>query len=278
MTEYEFVGSSDEFVSNSNQGSTWDSCREHRAIITKLMGDSATQGKKSLCVFGAGPCNDIELLILSGLFEKVTLVDNDSKKLRAGVERQQPGGFANVELLGDVDLFGITDLLSQYQRSGDDSLLDSLLSKIASYEVPQLATYDCVVSTCILSQLLNEASKVIDESHSQFVDVLQAIRLRHIQTMFSALAPGGQGILISDFVSSDSLPELLQTKNLGQTLKDAIANKNFLHGCNPAAITSTFQTDCGSQLGSLRVSNPWLWKLPERTYACFAIEFKKKAE
>ena len=276
MTNYEFTGDYRAFASSGQTESIWQTCREHREIITRQLVRAATQGAKSLCVFGAGPCNDIDLKLVLTAYENVTLVDHDPRTLAAGVASQGANKAPGLHLAGEVDLLGVSRLLTNYREENDDALLEQALSSISSFRPTGLATYDCVASTCILSQLLYEASAAIDKNHFRFVEVLKSIRHKHIDLMLSVLNPGGRGILITDFVSSESLPELTNTGNLKQTLKRAIANQNFLHGLNPPMVARVFQDDrFGGQLSSVKVSDPWLWALPQITYACFAIVFEK---
>ena len=275
MAEYEFVGDREAFVKG---GSTWEAGRQHREIITKLLYRTAKSQNDSLCVFGAGPCNDIELELLATAFSNVTLVDFNDEVLQQGVENQVGKEHAAVNVLGGVDLFGASQRLEQYRESNDESLIEQILKEIAEHQPKRLETYDCVASTCMLSQLLFEASEAIDKRHFRFVDVLIAIRLRHIEIMMAALKPGGHGLLITDIVSSESLPDLLEENDLKAVLQHAIANQNFLHGLNPQMIAKVFQHESfAGQLTSVRVSEPWRWTLPSRTYACFAIEFVKSA-
>ena len=276
MTDYEFVGNnSNAFLVGQPDDPTWKNAQKHRQNITVMLGRIAKQGAKSLCVFGAGPCNDIDLKVLCALFGQVTLVDIDSETLKQGVSKQQASNLANLELLDGVDLFGATKVLRSYDQSKDESLMDGIFQAVTGHEIPQLGTYDCVASTCLLSQLLCQVSNAMDVSHARFVDALTAIRSRHLNLMKSALNPGGHALLITDVVSSDSLPELLKEDvNLQETLRAAIARKNFFHGLNPAAL-SNMMTDkeLASEITSFSISEPWRWVAPMRTYCCFAIKF-----
>ena len=276
MTDYEFSGDSEAFFSDDRSRSTWETARRHREIVTKLLSGAAKSGGKSLCILGAGPCNDVVLKLLASVYEEVTLVDKDSETLRAGVKNQCGDQTSRIKLLDDVDLFGASDALNEYKESQQENLITSLIERISNHQPNELATYDCVASTCLLSQLLNEASSAIHQTHDRFVDILRAVRLRHIEIMYSALNPGGQAVLITDIVSSESLPDLASTTDLKGTLRKAIANQNFLHGLNPPMIVKAFRAgkfDDG--ISPVKVSEPWLWNLPERTYACFAIKFSK---
>lgn len=275
MTEYEFVGNSNTFAAGQPHDPTWEKAHEHRRNITVMLGRLAEQGAKSLCVFGAGPCNDIDLKALCAMFEQVTLVDINSETLKAGVSKQQALNFPNLELLGGVDLFGASQVLESYHQAKDEASFDTILETVSQHEIPQVGTYDCVASTCLLSQLLFEASKTIDETHPRFVHVLRAIRLRHLKLMKSALNPGGHGLLITDIVSSDSLPELLEEEiDLKETLRVAVDEKNFLHGLNPAMITRAVADKAfAGELTSVSISEPWRWVAPAKTYGCFAIKF-----
>ena len=275
MTEYEFVGDANSFATGPQSDPVWDAALEHRGTITVMLAQLAEQGVKTICVLGAGPCNDIDVKVLCSVFQQVTLVDIDEKTLSAGVAKQKASGLANLKLLGNVDLFGASDALDEFQQSKDDSLIDPILDAVSQHKVPELGTYDCVVSTCLLSQLLWSVTKSVGESHPRFVDVLVETRLRHLKLTHSALNVGGHGLLVTDIVSSDSLPDLLNDGiDLKETLRVAINEKNFLHGLNPLAITNTFAgEEFAGALSSVGVSAPWRWAAPVRTYLCFAIKF-----
>ena len=189
----------------------WDVGREHREIVTKILVRNVPRNDASLCVFGAGPCNDIDLQILLAAYQKVALVDCDGDALRNGVKKQSCEDHPGIKLCGDVDLFGASKLLDHYKECHDDSLIPEIIRKIQSFCPSDIGKFDCVASTCILSQLLCEASDTFPHNHDQFIEILKSIRLRHFQLMLRCLKPGGHGVLITDFVSSESIPGFVES-------------------------------------------------------------------
>lgn len=63
---------------------------DYRTGITKIIEDacSKTSDNKSIIIFGAGECNDIDLKFLSTKFERIVLTDVDSKSIHDGISRQ----------------------------------------------------------------------------------------------------------------------------------------------------------------------------------------------
>ena len=255
---------------------SWESFRNHREIITSFIARSVAVEADSLCVLGAGLCNDLELNQLARDFSKITLVDISADDLEHGLKQQQMHDSTALNLINECDVTGVDQLLREYKDQPSVEKFEAIVAAASSY-APPIQKYDCVASTCILSQLLWHATDCVGEDHARFVELLQIVRQRHIEIMIEAVVPGGVGILVTDFVSSVSLPELFDTNNLSETINEAIKNKNFLHGLNPGLVAKVFEhPSIKPQLKSVRVSNPWRWALPDRIYACMAIIFTKK--
>ena len=104
------------------------------------------------------------------------------------------------------------------------------------------------------------------------------IRDGHLNLMSRLIRPAGVGVLVTDFVSSDTLPELNQANTAQAVLevsRKAIETRNFFTGTNPWAIKDSLLkiTPETSELpGS--IAPPWRWKIgPQRSYAVTAITF-----
>ena len=278
MAEFEFVGGWKEDFRTEKELTHWETFRNHREIIGSFIQRHSAPFASSLCVLGAGFCNDLDLNQLTRAFEKVALVDIRPQDVQVGLHQQGVVDNKSIEVLPATDVTGVHEILNQYKEAPADSLLDSVFD-MARKDIESLSTqYDSVASTCLLSQLLNHATECIGDGNPRFVELLQLIRQRHIQLMLRLLKPGGTGFLFSDFVSSVSLPELFTTTDLKETVSQAIKERNFLHGLNPGMIVASFeQEDIKRVLKSVKVTDPWRWVLPERIYACTAVIFEKNS-
>lgn len=275
MTEYEFKGQHYPNLQNESELTDWETFRNHREIVTSYVTRSISTSAESLCVLGAGLCNDLELSRLAREFAKITLVDLSEQDTAVGLSQQNQKDPDLFEVVAGFDVTGVDGLLSEYKMDPSDKRFDEVKQKLNGFR-PALSGYDCVASTCLLSQLLCHATECIGEDHSEFVEFLQLVRRRHIEIMLDAIKDQGVGVLVTDFVSSLSLPELLTTDDLKGTVQSAIRSRNYLHGLNPQMVAKVFEhANIKPRLKSIRVSDPWRWALPDRVYACFAIIFQK---
>ena len=276
MTEYEFTGRKYPDIQREPELTHWETFQNHREIVTSFITRSISVSTESLCVLGAGFCNDLELSQLAREFSKVSLVDLSEQDIAIGLRQQNQSDSNVFENISGCDVTGIDGLLLEYKEEPSERLLVETADKLEKYR-PPLAQYDCVASTCLLSQLLCHATECIGDDHPKFVEFLQLVRRRHVEIMLELLHDQGAGILITDFVSSLSLPDLLTTDDLKTTVQTAIRERNYLHGLNPQMVAKVFEHDnVRPQLKGIRVSEPWRWALPDRMYACFAIIFHKK--
>ena len=86
-------------------------------------------------------------------------------------------------------------------------------------------------------------------------------------------AAEGTALLITDFVSSDTLPQLKQVPDdeLEPLLAGAIADRNFFTGVNPGVLMRQMESIGG---GASRLHPPWRWTMGSRTYAVCAVSMK----
>ena len=293
MTDYEFNGAKDrqDFTARQSamsdseaSGETqqndldWELAKEHREIISSMILASVQRKQGDICLLGAGPCNDIELIPMVGHFNRVVMVDWDLASMQEGLAKQEVLPDERfVQLLG-ADLAGVKDLLDVYARYPTPELMEQL-KEAAEQNNPKLDSgkFSVVASTCILSQLMFKIHECVREKNEDFAHLMFNVRKRHIELMLDCLSPGGIGLLITDFVSSDSLPEILKTDRLQQVLQKGIKEQNFFHGMNPQRIHLTFgEESVRQQIDSLEVTSPWRWQTRRRVYACMAFKFQKK--
>src|SRR5690348_7317196 len=69
----------------------WELFSTHRARLTEaILGLAPPAGSPSLCLLGAGNCNDVDLPALAARFAEVHLVDIDPAGLDRARQRQPP--------------------------------------------------------------------------------------------------------------------------------------------------------------------------------------------
>ncbi len=262
---------------NSDSREGWDCFASHRSLVTGLLLERANAGNASLCVLGAGNCNDIDLKQLIAAYSRIDLVDIDGEAIANGVARQSDSDNESI-CCHAVDVTGVANLLSGWEPdvavSDDDvnACIDTARQAALPFDDHQFST---VASVCLLSQLLESVMLGMQQSHPQFLEVLTCIRREHLRLMLDLVQPGGSFVLVTDIVSSVTLPQLesATTSELPRLVRAAIENRNFFTGMNPAVITNILQTDpdISSQLSDLRITNPWLWDLGARRYAVCAF-------
>jgi hypothetical protein len=271
-------------ANNAESRGQWEVFGPHRAKVTGLLRDTPQPGTSRLCVLGAGNCNDLDLNVLLRHHREVHLVDLDAAALAEGVARQGLAGQAAIHQHGAVDVTGVIDLLGEW--SPQAAVPDDDLARCASEPVRRVGPalpgpFEVAASTCLLSQLVQPIVGALGEAHPRFLAALQAIRAGQLRLLADLVVPGGLGVLIIDFVSSDSFAPLatLSEEALAAVAPELIRAQNFFHGANPAVLTSLFRTDpvVAPHVAALECARPWLWNLGPRVYAVCAWKFRKRA-
>jgi hypothetical protein len=264
----------------------------HREMINASICQAATNIRKRLhqsspseltaCIFTGAHGNDLSLPLLFKYISKITLVGDDPLGREKGIAAQ--GLIANdrLELMGNLDVTGIrnqlAELCQEVNRHRADLTALIQEARTANWK-PLPKQVDFNASVCFLSQLVMDIVESVGEHHEQFVMLIQAVRLRHLQLMLEQLRPGGIGLFVLDFVSSETLPALpsLTGEELERTLRAAIENNNYFHGLNPQIILQLFEQDLHHQLSGFQFCKPWVWKTAEQAYAVTAVMFQKKS-
>jgi hypothetical protein len=260
----------------------WDISSEHRRKVAEILTDqSAPPGR--VCVVGAGNCNDLDLARLLQTHREIHLVDLDGDALTGGAARQGCAGHSALHLHGGVDVSGVLDILGTLTPAGVmpvDVLAACAANPLQSMPPELRPPFDLVVSTCLLSQLIDVAVHAIGEQHAQFLDLVKAIRVGHLRLLMQLTGAGGHAVLITDFVSSDSVPALaLPTEPAWPSLlPQLIRERNFFTGLNPEAIRALFRADptLNTQTADLNLIGPWRWNLGSRWYAVCAFRATKR--
>jgi hypothetical protein len=252
----------------------WERFAEHRRRVTELLLPVTPTGK-SLCVLGAGNSNDLDLARLTAAYAEVHLVDLDAEALAAGIQHQRPSQSDRIRSHGGADLSGILQRLAE-----NGEIQDSIEAALAAPR-PLDESFDTVASVCLLSQLIHSVVLTLGAEHPRFLDVLTAVRLRHLRMMQELLKPGGTAVLVTDVVSSDTCPALVTVSEaqLPALVRQLIESRNFFHGLNPAVIAQLLRSDpqLAPRIEDLQFVPPWRWDLGPRQYAVYVVQWKARA-
>lgn len=260
--------------------------------------DQAEGGKlPTLTIWGAGNTNDLDLPAICARFETVQLIDLDPESLERAKNRADltDADRAKLRLVGNCDVTGLLPQLASLAEGAGEAAGDTTASFIAdavnarprilSSSATEILKTDVVISSCLLSQLIDSVFKTLGDDFERVNDVVLAVRDNHLRMLLDAVESGSVVALVTDFVSSDTLPELntdMPSKEFADLVVDALNGKNFFTGANPAALQQrllALQDDrqgfAGVASGRLRigVTQPWRWKFGARSFAAIALVF-----
>lgn len=249
-------------------------------LISLAAGEFGSLAERTVSILGAGNCMDLNLQQLTTLFHKVALIDIDCGAVESGVNAVEGLQTTRLQIVAPVDLASplATTTAASFSAPGAIAqLCQRLASPLATLPV---APANVVVSTCVLSQILSALTHLVTEKHAQFLPLIQAVRRGHLVRMVQLLKRGGRGILICDLVSSETTPALtsIDDASLPKLLVQALATGNFFSGLHPGVMLQDLTTDpkIAPSIESPVMTAPWRWQMGPRTYAVYAITFRKR--
>jgi hypothetical protein len=218
---------------NRQTRGNWDCFAQHRERIRSLLAENCSKQARSICILGAGNCNDLDLPWLVERFEKIALVDLDQHAMQNGVERQLTQVPEVVRLVAS-DVTGVFQMLGE--GSPTDDRLRSARERLAMRPVATdlEGRYDCVLSTCLLSQLIDALKQQIGEQHPRFLPLVLAIRAQHLALMTQLVGSQGLVAVIVDFVSSLTCPDLdrVAEADLATYAAGQLARRNLIRSAS----------------------------------------------
>ena len=249
-------------------------------LISMAAGELSGLAERTVSVLGAGNCMDLDLKQLTTLFQSVNLLDLDREAVELGVSAPEGLLTSQLKSVAPIDLASPLATTTASTLSDDSAITKFCQALAAPLAVIPVEAADVVVSTCVLSQMLSAMTNLVTDKHSQFLPLIQAVRRGHLVRMLQLLKSGGRGILISDLVSSETTPQLtsIDEASLPKLLAQALATGNFFSGLHPGIMLQDLGTAPGiaSLVDSPIMTAPWRWQMGPRTYAVFAITFRKK--
>ncbi len=271
----------EEFRFNQASRPSWESGANHRDKIRGYLTGLAGDREGRLCVLGAGNCNDLDLQQLLQVYSEVHLVDVDQSALDYAVETQavsdDPRVFRYVR-----DITGAGQKLAGFEATSTSSATDlseliQQFAQPADLDLP--GPFEVVCSTCVLIQLILQAVNAVGDTHPQFEQLLVAIRSQHFQTVVELINDSGAGLVVSDFVSSESAADLKDVPDFQftQYLSQLLSSRNFFHGVHPGLLYSQLKGNAplAALVQNVEMLPPWRWDLGARQYAVAAIRFHR---
>jgi hypothetical protein len=252
----------------------------HRRRIMELA-LQADAGPAAL--LGAGNGNDVDLGALAARFGEVHLVDLDGDAVRAAILRQPEAVRGQLVSHGDVDLSGILDDFASWGRRDPTPVeIDAAVTAAARGAPLPVGELGLCVSSCLLTQMILAVVERLGERNPRAVDLVRALRVGHLRGLALSLRPGGLGVIVSDMVSSDTAPGLLDLppRALGARMEALVREHNFFTGANPYLLASALKTqpELAPLTEGVALCQPWIWRIaPRRGYLVFAVRFQRAA-
>ena len=266
------------FFNRASQ-TNWQAFTAHREQVTSRL-ESMAAG--ALCVLGAGNCNDLDLVRLTARWERIRLVDIDAEAMQAGVANQfQTSGESGRQgriAFSACDLTGALEQCHAVARMPSGEGFSRLRGALALLPaVGQLGgPYAVVASTCLLSQLISIFRRTVGESSPELRSLTELVRLQHLRTVAELTAPGGKAVLFTDFVSSDTHPELVDAPE--KVMERVVREHGCFPGMNPVLIHRLLgEPPLASYWAEPpAMSAPWVWDLGPRSYLVTAITCRRR--
>ena len=256
----------------------WRLYHSHREAVADLICRPPQPASARLCILGAGNCNDLDLARFTGRFAQIDLVDLDRQAMAAGLQRQSPSNPGGISLHGGIDLTGILKSLDTWERHrpGRASIDHCIREARAFAGLPCLGRFEVAASMCLLSQIVESVVSVTGPKALP-MELVRALRQRHLWLLAELLAPGGVGYLVTDFALEPGGGHPTQRAYPDSENAPAPPGDAFL-GVNPQEIRALARNDAilRTRVRQARMSPSWLWRQnPRRTLRVCAVQFQK---
>ena len=256
-----------------------DTFGAHRHRLTSLL-VQAPGGR--LAVLGAGNGNDLNWDELLGVFDEVHVFDIDEEAtshLRASLQKST----TRVVTHAPVDLTGIASRYAGWRsrRIAQEELAHAATDAVSAVASDIHGTYDVVVSTCLLSQLMHGARAMLGTGHADLRALAICLQLGHLRLLSQLLSKRGKAMLVSDVASNDDLDLQLvvNPQTAAQALAALTASGRCFTGTDPLQTLSMLETDevLAKHVDAHLPLKAWVWNLsPVRSYLVAALTFARK--
>jgi hypothetical protein len=264
---------------NASSKLRWESFGAHRLEIARLLSRAAAEcvaDRPTLCVLGAGNCNDLELPQLAERFAEAHLVDIDRAAIELAATQQGVRDWPGLRLHAPVDLTGIAHVVSRWVNwTPPQQEMDLATDLTARAPLPAIGPFDVVLSPCLLSQLIYSVSRVLKMRSLTHDALLASVRKRHLRMLAELLRPGGVGVMAIDLVAQETFPNLAKAnpEDLAELMPRLLQSGQHFQGIEPRLIESGLR-DAGVE--RIDFTHPWLWQFGKaRRFLVYGVVFRK---
>lgn len=270
---------------NQSTAAQWQSFTRHREVLTELLLEDVPPGSElTLCVLGAGNCNDIELPRLLQHYAEIHLLDLDGSALQRALLQQGLVGSPRIALHAGVDFTAALDKLQRWARlQVTPEELSSHPGRAAREVGARLGQkFDRVLSPCVWTQFQLHALRALGAQHRLLELLYYTLGLTHLRVLDALLAPGGRALLATELTASTmtDLSALAPEGEHLQLLQSLVAEKKAITVAIPERVLGPLLDDPQLQRG-LSTGGPiraWLWSQgPERSYLTYACWLQSKS-
>jgi hypothetical protein len=266
-------------VYNRNSAASWGEFYAHRGAVTAIALEAAGG---DLALLGAGNCNDVDLKTLAQRFEAVHLFDLDEEAVRRAQQRQEAPVADRLVLHAPVDLSGALAELASLGTSPTAEEIAAFSAACTERVVAAVGrTFDGVVSTCLLSQLMHSCAVALGTGHPALEVIAWALAVAHVRSLVRLVRPGGRGALVSDTANGELYPleERWGKETPVEMLGKLVQGNHVLSGTNPALIYKMLTQDpeVAPLIEPPQLVQPWLWHMGPHTLFVYAFTFTRKS-
>lgn len=269
---------------NSKTQQSWDLFENHRDQVTQIIiGGLQTlepaNENPTLCVLGAGNGNDLDVAQLAKHFASIHVLDIDRSALDRLWQRydDQPEIQKKIQLVSGVEFSGITSSLVELGERPTEANVKSTYDQSLRVHYSADEKFDVVVSTCLLTQLIDAVVQTLGHENEWVIPLTIGIRDGHLNLMASLCKAGGRRVLVTDFVSSDTMPELASADDPESVLalaRHAIDSRNFFTGANAFSIREKLvELQHVTNHDAVEIVPPWRWQIGQRYYLVTAVSY-----
>lgn len=267
---------------NREASGLWDLYARHREQLMTLI--PAGPADRTLCVLGAGKCDDLDLPRLADGFAVIRLVDLDGEAMERARDRQPARVRNAIVLQGGVDLSGLLARLDEWGEAfPDDHTLFEASSSAADAVVDALGgPFDVTLSTCVLSQLMLPFQNAWAASADTWSRLTAATSAVHLAVLARITAPRGAASLVFDALSSNDRPMLTALVDHSSEQLQAAVDAELQSGAvglapDPISLLAQIgNSSIAAQQPSPCLSGPWLWNIGTALQLVYALSFRRR--
>ncbi|HEX6277047.1 MAG TPA: hypothetical protein VFZ53_28595 [Polyangiaceae bacterium] len=252
----------------------------HRERVMALIPAEPAGG--TLCVFGAGKCDDLDLPRLAHRFAKIHLVDLDGEAIERARDRQPSAVRDAIVLHGGVDLSGLLARLDEWGDAfpDDDALHEAVFGAPAAVVDPLGGPFDVTVSTCVLSQLVLPFQKAWAASDTTWEKLGAATMAVHVGSLARSTAQHGAVSLVFDVLSCDVASELAAFRERPSEELETCVEAQARSGAvvlepDPFTLLALIGNSGLAAPPGPQPTGPWLWDIGPTLQLVYAIGFRR---